>query len=1262
MQAFAIPRVDAGAEGIHLVWAWSPVLPISIDGYDVQRLGGGEERWIPRCETIDSALIAFLRARAEYPAPLGPLRMRGGARFAPLDDARLHAAAKDPGDHPPGFGDPKPALTKAGISAVLAASPLAAASTGALFDEFIQELTGPVERATVQVTARIAVAIALREGKSVALGVGGASPATIELLAPAIDTIVVYALAPETLTICVYDRSQQKDDADWGPAPYLAKHLTLPVHEADPGLATPAQELAAAHARLLGGETLAAADFERLAATLRDPAAAAALGRSGERTSLVRSDKDQSYEEMPFDVQLGALALHPRSRRMLGFGFADRKGLTPGSSYRYRITGRFDAADLSDAIYAVHRIPASTVLPAAFSIRDVGFRFQVPVKVVLDPAPSASALHAASRRGIRIDTTGYDTSWVLPSLDAWSAILSLPYPVDKLVLEVAPGHTFTYAAGLPWGFGSPPPVPLPPGPRVELSFASPVMELRLAGTGTLFALRIPSGKSGVVELHAYAGPVTFAAQPLPAPPTVLTAYNLQQPPVTLNGPIDESTPVPPRPAAGFKLNWLPVTSGGFGAWPDDLDAGPPLDALGYVIEHRRVTPPATYGPWEPLSGGDNLTLGSRDATTPGVRLEYGCDLDALFPAIRPRSADAGLALYLSDIFGENDPTTGLVRPAQPFGSYHQYQIRAMDAVGRVSGTATLSNVVRLEKHVPPPPPAGPQPPPALDAQGHVSAPPGPRARAIVRDAPGLTPADAALLGAHQNAIVLEWGWRQQERELDPSTAEFRVYSSSPPDVVHAVVTGVVSAAPNWQLALATDLPLVADELAGQWISSNGYPFLVVSNGAGTSPAVVVEPSKLQPATQPVAGPVVFGRPLRPEHTRPAGWAQRVAVYPLTAADTYRHVFYDVLALSPAQPRAVLWVGVAAADAQAYVPDERGAGLNANRPGNESAVAACTVAARYRGQPVFSVPPPLGDVPELVTDEPTGRQILVPLDLVALLAGALPAGAPIALERCSSDEILARVAVSGSDVVLTHPDGSHQTIAFPNPTDHATVLATLNSNDPQRLANRYLLHLVVAASDPQAFFTRISGDIATVGVVNDRLAPKPGRFLYFARAADALGHLSADGAILPVVVRVPSTATAATPRRRALTTTNSALALTVALGIDPDTTAALLFAAFSPPGADPAPQGEAELLRIPNRRDLYPNDGLRLRLADGTLLAPLAVKNLADPDVTAEPDGTRVATLSVPAAHGAWATVWCYALTRDGVPSYVCGPFSTGVGA
>jgi hypothetical protein len=1235
MQAFGIPRLDPGAEGIHLVWSWPDVLPLSVSGYDIQRLEDRKQEWVARCETIDIGAIDLLRRRGEIPELLGPLRLRTGAKF------KSFAAA----------------IAGSAPTAMLSAPSLSAASVATEFETFVQELDVPVSRASVDAQARLALAIALANGKSVAVSLGAPGGSQMLLQAPVIDTIVVYTLAVSELRICVYDQGKDTD-ALWKSAPYIAKNLTLPIRETDLALATPADEYARAKSRLVGGESLVQNDFNRMATTMRAPASAAS-GRSGETISLMRSDVAQSYEELPFDVQLGALSLHPKTRRMLGFGFADQKKLVNGTAYMYRITGRFDRADLTDTIYDVHRVPASTLLPAAVAIRDITLRFQTPVKVMLDPVPSSSALHAASRRGIRIDTTGYDRSWLIPSYDVWSAIIGFPAPVSIVVLEVSEGNSFSYAGGLPWAFGAPPLTPLPAGSRIELTFGSPILELRLAGTGTLYAIRLPSGAAGIEEIHTYVGPVVFTAQPLPVPPLSFTIANLQQLPVTLMGPIDESTPVPPRPPVGFRLTWLPSIAGGFGAWPDDLDAGPPLDAIAYVIDHRRVELPATYGPWEPISGDDNLTMGSRDLTPPTVRLEYGCDLDALFPAVRPRTPGAGLTLRASDVFGEKDPTTNVVRPLEPFGSHHQYQIRAFDAVGRISATAMLSNVERLEKHVPPPMPVGPQPPPQLDENGRLSGPTGPRARAIVRDAPGLTAADIALLGGHGNAIVLEWGWRAQERDLDPSMSEFRVYVTQPPDVVRATITSVSSAAPNWQLSMTTNLPLVADELAGQWLDSNGYTFRIAQNDAGTAPTMRVQVSVLQPATQPATGNVTLGRPLRPEHQRPRGWDSRVAIVPLTASDTYRYVFYDILTLDASHPRDAVWVGVSAADAQDYVADERTAGANANRAGNESGIAACTVISRYRGQPVFDVPPPLGDVPEIVTDEPSGRQILVDLDLTAMLGGALAPGSPVALERCSADDILSRVSVAGNDVVLKHPDGGNETIAFPNPDDHATVIATLNAH-PERLANRYLLHLIVASSDAKPFFARISADIVPVGPVRDRLAPKPGRFFYFLRAADAQGHLSEGGALLPVVVRIPSLAGAARPQRRALSTTDTSIALTVAIPADPDTTHVLLFAAFSPPNTNPAPQPDAQLLRIPNRRDLYPHDGLRLRCADGTLLSPIVVKALGDIDVTTELDGTRVTTMTASATPESWATVWCFALTRDGLPSFGCGPFGTGV--
>jgi hypothetical protein len=1246
MQFFGIPRLDANAEGIHLVWSWPDTLPLSAGGWDIQRLNDDNEKlWRSTCETIGTAVINQLVSGREYPALLGPLRLQSNAAFAAI-------------------APPSPSTFAAAASATIPspADPLTAAARSNTFEVFIQELTQPVERATVAVSAKIAIAMAMSDGKVVATTAFTALTTPVELRAPAIDTIRIYTVAAQQFTICAYTRFVPAGALDpWATAPYIVKGLTLPLHETDPTLTTPDQEFATATARLAGTETLHRADFDHLTASLRAAVAAAAsgVGRSGERTLLVRDVATEPFEELPLDTSLGALALHPKTRRILGFGYRDRAGLTPNATYFYRITGRFDAADLTDDIYDVHRIASSTVLPNAFFIRDLSVRFQSPVSVVLDPPAPATGLQSVSRRGIKIDTSRYDASWLIAPLENWSAVFTFPRAVSTVVLEVAPGHTFSYAAGDPWAFGAPALTPLPAGPRVALTFTTPVWELRLAGSGTLFALRLPSGQTGTVDVHAFAGPMTYAAQPLPAPPLEFNIVNLDQPAAILTGEIDESTPIAQRLPAGFMLTWLPAATNGLAIWPNDVDAAPPIDAIAYQIEHRVVQPPSTDGAWEPIAGSDNLSFGTRDPATPDDVIALGCNLDAIYPAIRPRGPDAALTIQLSDVFGQTDPTTGVTRPAEPYGSYHQYQIGAFDAVGRVSPTMTLSNVARLEKHTAPPTPVAPQPETVVDATGHFTGRPGVRARPIVKGARGLSADDITLLGTHENAILLEWGWRASERDLDPTTTEFRVYSSRPLDAANATVTSVASAQGAWQMAFATDMPLIANELAGLWITSGGYPFLVLANDAGTSPGVRVETSALQPARQPMMGPLAFDRALLPHAQRAAGWDDRVAVIPLAADDTYRYVFYDVLNLTVAQPADSLWIGVSAADAQPYVDDERTTGANANRPGNESGIAACSVSARYVGQPTFSVPPPLAAVPELVTDEPTQRPVLVTLDLPALLGTALPAGAPIALERCSSDDVLSCTSVSGTDVIVTHADGTTEIIAFPNPTDHAAVLASLESA-PQEIADNYLMHIVAGSSDPSAFFARISADLATFATVDDALAPKPGRFLYFVRAADANGRLSDGGAIVPVVVRVPSTSPASTPVRRTLASAGGNVSLTVAFGSDPATTTALLFAAIAPPGSDAIPSGDATIMRMANRRDLYPHDGLRLRLPDGTIVAPLVVKNLADADVVVDASGNRTATLTAAATPKAWATLWCFGLSRDGFPSFACGPYGTRV--
>jgi hypothetical protein len=85
---------------------------------------------------------------------------------------------------------------------------------------------------------------------------------------------------------------------------------------------------------------------------------------------------------------------------------------------------------------------------------------------------------------------------------------------------------------------------------------------------------------------------------------------------------------------------------------------------------------------------------------------------------------------------------------------------------------------------------------------------------------------------------------------------------------------------------------------------------------------------------------------------------------------------------------------------------------------------------------------------------------------------------------------------------------------------------------------------------------------------------------------------------------------------------------------------------------------AELLRTPNRRDLYPEHGIRLRAPTGDLLSPVA-KPLSDPDVTADGEGRLSATISVPATFGNWIVLWAFTLSRDGIPSRLAGPFTIG---
>jgi hypothetical protein len=1245
---------------MHLAWSGPDLLPLAVGGYEVRRRVFERDKTSRTCVTFDARQLDELERIGYLPDALGAILCRPG---------------RWPGPH---LGiQPSPPVFSLGLSAgehrlrtattpqpVTASPPFPTISADTLVLVLTQELVQPADSISVACESKAAFLVATSAGKGVSLQTLPPS-ATVTVTGAAIDSVSVYAVSPGSLQICAQNLADPTQvSRDWASAEVIAKGLTLPLHESDPSLATRADELARARTRLIVGETLADADADSLAGALRAAAARADLGRPCDRVMLSRTDPGDAFQETLFTSRIALLTLDPRLRRVLGYGCVDAE-VTEGVTYEYRVSGRFDAADLADEIYDVHNLPSGTTLPMAIRIRDLALAFPAPPAVVLDPAPAADTLTAVSRRAIGLkpatDAVGFTGGDLLGDL---ACVIELPRPCGEVVLEVAAGHDLRYAGAQAGDPAFPLTQPVPAGPAATLSFTAPVDQIRLAGTGSLYALRIPSGATGQVELARVCGPVTFQAEPLPQAPPWLTATNLQAPPVVLTGPIDEQTAQAPRPQPGFQLAWMPQTVSPLGVWPEDLTAGPPLAASAHQIERQRLDGPGGPGPWEPIHAGDNLTYASWPADGSRPQLAYGVDLDAAFPAGAVRDAGSPLVMTVTDVLSATDPDSGQAQPPAPLGALYQYRIRAVDLVGRTGTTWTLSAPARLEKHVPPPMPVGPQPPPP-PVEGRSTGPAGVRARVILASDPALSNADRAILAGHGSTVVLEWGWRDAERELDPLTREFRVYlQQRPPTEVPGVITSVASAPGSWVVGFTTDRVLAVGECAGQWLDSGGRTFRITGHTAGSAIQITLAADTMNATAAPVLGATAFGRALSPGHQRPAGWQERVAVVPLTAGNSYSCVFYDVLDVDATIRTQTIWVGVSAADAESYVPDELpGTVTNGGRPGNESSIATVTVTGRYRGRPTFSMPPPLGDIPEIVGDEPAGRKVGIGLDGSSLLGGALPAAAPVALDRCSADAVLAitRIDQNGS-VTMSRADGSVQTVVFPNAGDEAAVIAALSADHAERLASRYVMYLLAHFDQPGQLLTRTGDVLQPAGALTDAVDPRPGRYFYRVRPADAGGAVAADGAILPVVVRVPSTAPAPAPRWAGMSR-DDGLALTIDVDPDPELSWVLLFVNVAPWSDTPSDPARAQLVRIPNRRDLYPVNGIRLRLAEGTLLTPVA-KSLADADVEAQPDGSLRATvtsqLPPPGGVPRIAQYWCYALSRDGIPSRGLEPRSTGL--
>ena len=1213
MFVHAISEVSPERKGIHVLWAGPRAWLYSPEGWTIQRRVFQRSDQRLDCVWLNSDQVGRLRARHEMWTRHGVLTIRQGFWVAPLASTALSTAS------PPKC------------------------------EVITLDLAAPQTFVRVDVEASASFAVALREGKVVAGGTVVSALAAHQLAAPEIDRVVLYVMGLKTFGICV-----QPEDADSWKEVKPVKKLQLPIGELMPELGDADAEFKEAESRLLPGETLDRGEIESLTETLRLMVKMDGPPRPIDLALLMREQAGEDPQELCALDPIRALLIHPRWRRVLGFAwFDDDPALIEGEVYEYRVTGGFPEVDLDQRVAGFHTTPSRTALPSEIYLDGVRLRFPQPRVVELAREDDGDR-RQITRRGVQL-TSRDEPWWIIPSLDDWSVVIDFPVPVSSVTLDVEPGHDLEFATGASWlqpNAGG----PLPPGPRAVLDFASPIHQLLLAGKGFLEAVRIaPSSPQPppekIRELSAATGPVAFVDSPLPDPPLFAELRNLQQPQaISL---VDQPTAPTPHPhEMGFEVRWRPAPRAGLTGWPLDLAAPPPLDATLFQIEHRQVAPDVTdYAPI--IDKEENYTVGDRahGAATPPIH--PGVDLMTVFPEVRPPSAGA-VDLFWRDVFDFDDDggaSLDVPRPLPPPGTRHQYRVRAVDAVGRPSADWTETGDERLEKRVPPPLPAAPE----LISADQLAEPAvtGVRARVLLPGAPDLTPQERTLLGTHSSAIVLTWGWHEEQRAQDPFANEFRLYvSRREPGRVRATVVGVVPlGGDRFDAAINGDRAFAADAARGTILEA-GAQFRVLGHGAG--PAATLQLRALERGANgasiaPLTGPVELPIRITPEQTRAPFWAPRVTVVPIDARTVYSHTFFDLFTLSPDQPREVVHVGVSAADGEDYVADPLAPADT--RPGNESPVVAVRCEGRWYGRPVVVDAPSLAPVPVIVTPEPGARPMTFRLNLAP--HAPFPPTALVRPERVSDDAVFRSYRTEGGRVIArvvpqAVAGDTEREVTIPNAADRAAIAAALSGGKVSALEDRFVVFLAAIHPYRARLFQPAGRDPLRLDQFEETLPNRGARWVYRLRLADAAGRLSADAATLPVIVRVPATTALAAPVR----VERGAASMVLRVAATSEVTDLLVFTRVLESPA--APRDDAELLRVPSAPGSA-GARARLRLPDGTLLTP-AVKSLADADVVR--DGAfRLVTLAAP--PGELVRVWACAATRDGVVSRPGGPWRFG---
>lgn len=1124
-------------------------------------------------------------------------------------------------------------------------------------------LGDPHDFVSITIAVPAGLAIAMREGKAVdsKLSQNSTGAQNFSFERRRVDRVLIYvSQAARGLTICVEAPLKPgEEEKEWAGVPYIAKGIQLPVSAVNGALASDADENNLASSRLLPGEIFDTPNFRDVAELLNQTAKEAKIASPVWRTMLTREDvQDPFIEIRPWPYALSLLA-HAEWRRMLGFGyFDDGAGLTAGDVYDYRITGHFRYRDLTEELYGFHSIPIGTTLPSTFHLGSVQFNSYVPSVVEIFPPVPDSALSGIGRKGIALRESASGGS---------SLAITFPSSVLKVVLEIEPDadHVLGYEArtsdyffaGLSGALFA---ASISSANRIEIDFSEPISTLVLKGKGLLYGVRVatetrPEGVAPEDMLHetSIIYGVRYESTPAPPPPPFLGTVNLQQP--IIPGDPALTTQNPPR-SLGFRLQWLPPPAGALAVpvpWPPDLAAFPPFDVLSFEIERRRVD---TGGGFVEIDEQSPPTMffGSRSSRRDPPQLYYGIDLLEAYPENASPQPPVPVFMEAEDVLDSAKKRED--GPTPPPGSLHRYRIRSIDAIGRRSTVATLGSVVRLEKRLPPPQPVSPS---ELSLAAGIPQPSGLRARILQSSDPELTAADQLLLGTHTNAVVFEWGWRDEQRTQDPYATEFRVYwQPLPPDIIHGSLTGTATDVGDlFEMSATLDQAVSADQMRGRYLRAGGYPFKVASHTGGQAITIRFEKSQLDATRIPSASGFEFHPVLKGGELRSPGWPERTEIKPITSAQDYFTILYDRLTLNASHISVRVWVGVSAADNQSYIADEiPSSETNGGRPGNESSIAAAAASARYIGRPTFTVPLPLPDVPEQVTDEPTGETVAVTITLPALLpAVSIPAGHKVKFERISFDLLTPLVSANANDTIgVLLPGGTTDSYTLANPTDHADFLAQIRTGTAGRVENKFLMDFVLRYLAPlEKLWQHSQPDPLLFGTVTDVLSSKPERYIHRIRLVDAAGHVSEGAAILPQVVRVPSLSSPVAPEFEMSNSEDDTLTIEgrVHDGYEIKWLAIFRLESEASAALDARTLEKPQLLRLPNRRDLYPDDGIRLRLRDGTLLAPEALE--VSTGVLEIPD--RLLSVTRTVGYEKRVAVWMISVTRDGITSRFSGP-------